>query len=113
METHMSDERDVDLADLFDRSRPTLDGGAFVKSLIASMEAQRHKVRRARVAALIVALALLTAIGPRLVSLGVEAARITQDLVTSYGWVMVSPAGWVVSSLIGLAVILRARPRLR
>jgi hypothetical protein len=107
MVTRMSEETDAQLLALFARSHETLPSEEFMETLWAGIERAR-RVRTLRRVVMIVAAAILAAwIMPSVLQSTASAMRIAGEYSESVGALIISPAGWVVSTLIALGVLVR------
>jgi hypothetical protein len=110
----MSNEIDDRLLDLFAEAHETLPSAEFLQTFLLRME-QARRVQSMRRMALAVVLSVLAAwITPSVLAAtasAVQAAGHVLDAVGGqsqpYGALIISPAGWAVSMLIGFLVLLR------
>ena len=108
----MNEEIDLQLLTLFARSSETLPNQEFMEIFYARRERAR-RARAMRRIALTAALALLGAwAAPTILGRTASAVRAVADYASPLGSVplgelVVSPAGWAVSMLIGLIVLIR------
>jgi uncharacterized protein with PQ loop repeat len=109
----MSDELDPTLLRLFKERRESLPDEEFLVTLLGRIQ-QRQRVAAVRLAAIIAAALLcMVWLVPGLLR---ATAAIVQSIgarTDTYASLPLSPMGWAVSMLVGLAVILRTMPRRR
>lgn len=104
----MSDEIDHPLAALFAEAHEGLPSAEFMQALVAKMERAR-RLRSMRRIALGLMLAILAAwIMPSVFATTAAVVRTVGEQSRSYGILVISPAGWAVSMLIGFLVLLRS-----
>jgi len=113
--TRMANELDDRLLDLFSEARETLPSAEFMQTFLARMERAR-RVQSMRRMALIAVLGVLAAwIMPSVLASTASAVQAVQHVVVDavgeqsqpYAALIISPAGWAVSMLIGFLVLLR------
>jgi hypothetical protein len=113
--TRMANEIDDRLLDLFSEARETLPSAEFMQTFLARMERAR-RVQSMRRMALIAVLGVLAAwIMPSVLASTASAVQAAQHVLVDavgeqsqpYAALIVSPAGWAVSMLIGFLVLLR------
>jgi hypothetical protein len=105
--TRMSNEIDDRLLALFAEARETLPDAEFLQSFLARMERARRRQRLRRIAA-VVLLGLLAAwVTPSILATTAAVAQAVGEQSRSYGALVISPAGWGISMLIGFIVLLR------
>ena len=103
----MSNEIDETLLALFAKAHETLPSAEFMQSFLTRMERVRRRQSMRRIA-LAVVLAILAAwIMPSVLSTTASVAHAVGERYQPYGVLIISPAGWTVSMLIGLLVLLR------
>jgi hypothetical protein len=111
----MANEIDDRLLDLFSEARETLPSAEFMQTFLARMERAR-RVQSMRRMALIAVLGVLAAwIMPSVLASTASAVQAAQHVVVDavgeqsqpYAALIISPAGWAVSMLIGFLVLLR------
>jgi H+/Cl- antiporter ClcA len=103
----MSEETDAQLLALFARSHETLPSAEFLESFWARIERAR-RVRTLQRAVMIVAAAILAAwFMPSVLRSTADAMHQVGEYSESYSALIISPAGWVVSTLIALGVLVR------
>lgn len=103
----MSNEIDETLVALFARAHETLPSAEFMQSFLTRMQRARRR-RSMRRTALAVVLAILAAwVMPSVLSTTAAVVRAVGERSQSYGLLIISPAGWAVSMLIGLLLLLR------
>jgi hypothetical protein len=113
MVTLMLDERDPDLLKAFAQARETPADDAFMAAVLMKVERARRTRLRRQALAIAAAVAFIL-LNRRLVWEGTAAAvSVVGDLSPTYATWLVSPVGWVVSTLIGVCVVLRSRPSRR
>jgi hypothetical protein len=104
--TRMSNEIDDRLLALFAEARETLPSTEFLQSVLARMERARRRQTLLRIA-MVVVLGLLAAwIMPSVLATTAAVANVVGEQSRSYGALIISPAGWGVSMLIGFLVLL-------
>lgn len=109
MVIHMQDELDAKLLALFAESRETLPGEKFMRAFRMRRERAR-RFRTLRRDGLIAILALIGAsVAPAVLEQTAAAFRALGRHSIAYGDLLISPWGWVVSMLFGLAVLVRTR----
>jgi hypothetical protein len=103
----MSNEIDGGLSDLFAEAHETLPGADFMQAFLARMERARRlqSIRRSALIVLLVACAAW--IMPSLLAATAAVVHAVGEQSRSYGALVISPAGWGVSMLIGLLVLRR------
>jgi hypothetical protein len=113
--TRMANEIDDRLLDLFSEARETLPSAEFMQTFLARMERAR-RVQSMRRMALIAVLGVLAAwIMPSVLASTASAVQAAQHVLVDavgeqsqpYAALIISPAGWAVSMLIGFLVLLR------
>ena len=113
--TRMANEIDDRLLDLFAEAHETLPSAEFMQTFLARMERAR-RVQSMRRMALIAVLGVLAAwIMPSVLASTASAVQAAQHVVVDavgeqsqpYAALIISPAGWAVSMLIGFLVLLR------
>jgi sterol desaturase/sphingolipid hydroxylase (fatty acid hydroxylase superfamily) len=105
--TRMSNEIDDRLLVLFAEAHETLPSAAFMQSFLAKMQQARRRQSLRRIA-LVVALGVPTAwIMPSVLATTAAIVNAVGEQSRPYGELIISPAGWAVSMLIGLLVLLR------
>jgi hypothetical protein len=113
MVTIMFDELDPDLAKAFAQERGSLGGDEFMAKVLLNIErARRARMRRWALA--VAVLGVLAALNMRLVlDTAAAVVRFVGDFSPADMDMMISPAGWAVSMLIGTWVLFRTRPSRR
>ena len=107
------DDNDPELLRAFGEVREPLADDAFMASVLMKIERAR-RVRLRRLALVIAAAAALGVLNGRLLwEVTAAAVRFVGDFSPTYTPWMVTPAGWAVSMLIGVFVVLRSRPSRR
>jgi sterol desaturase/sphingolipid hydroxylase (fatty acid hydroxylase superfamily) len=105
--TRMSSEIDDRLLALFAEAHETLPSAEFMQTFLAKMEHARRRQNLRRIA-LLVALAVLSAwIMPSVLATTAAVVNAVSEQSQSFGVLIISPAGWAVSMLIGFLVLLR------
>ena len=113
--TRMTNEIDDRLLDLFAEARETLPSAEFMQTFLLRVERAR-RVQSMRRVALIAVLGVLAAwIMPSVLASTASAVQAAVHVVvdavgerpSSYAALIISPAGWAVSMLIGFLVLLR------
>ena len=105
--TRMSEETDAQLSALFARSHERLPNAEFVETFWARMERAR-RVRTLWRVAMIAAAAILAAwFMPSVLQSTAAAVHAMGEYSESHVALIISPAGWAVSTLIALGVLLR------
>ena len=107
----MSDELDPLLLELFESQRTSLSDREFVAALLSRIERQQRAAGRWQVLLAIVFLLLLAWQLPGLLRATAAAVQTLSAHSQAYAPLMISPMGWAVSMLVGLAVMLRIMPR--
>jgi sterol desaturase/sphingolipid hydroxylase (fatty acid hydroxylase superfamily) len=103
----MSNEIDDRLLALFTEAHETLPSAEFMQSLLARMERARRLQNMRRIA-LSLGLGILAAwIMPSVLATTAAVVHVVGDPSRPYGALIISPAGWAVSMLIGFLVLLR------
>jgi len=106
-------ELDPDLARLFAQARAPLADDVFMAGLLLKMErARRTRMRLQVLAIAAVAVVVLLNLGPVLEDTA-AVVRLVGDIPPAYADVLITPWGWAVSMLVGIAAVLRARPSRR
>jgi hypothetical protein len=107
MVTRMSDEIDDRLLALFAQARETLPSAEFMQSFLAGMQRARRLHSMRRIAAVVVLCILAAWLMPSVLATTAAVVHIAAERSQSYGALIISPAGWGVSMLIGFLVLLR------
>ena len=107
----MSDELDPLLVELFEAKHASLNGPEFIAAVLTRIERQRRAAGRWQALLAIVFLLLLTWQLPGLLRATAAAVQAMSAHSQAYAPLMISPLGWAVSMLVGLAVMLRIMPR--
>jgi multisubunit Na+/H+ antiporter MnhB subunit len=107
MVARMSNEIDDRLLTLFAEARETLPYAEFMQSFLARMERARRWQRLRRIAVVVLLGALVAWITPSILATTAAVAHAVGEQSRSYGALVISPAGWAVSMLIGFLVLLR------
>jgi hypothetical protein len=108
MVTLMHDDIDPQLLTLFAQSSETLPGKEFIDVFWARLERAR-RVRTLWRIALAAALAILGAwVAPTILGHTASAVQASVEYARPLESLIVSPAGWAVSTLIGFVVLIRA-----
>jgi len=103
----MSDEIDEQLLALFAEAHETLPSAEFMQSFLARLERARRLQNMRRIV-LAVVLAILAAwILPSVLATTAAVMLAIGEQSQSYSALIISPAGWGVSMLIGFLVLLR------
>jgi hypothetical protein len=102
----MSDEVDRLLA-LFAEAHETLPSAEFMQSYLARMERARRLQSRRRIALGLVLGVLAAWIMPSVLATTAAVVHVVGEQSRSYAALIISPAGWAVSMLIGFLVLLR------
>jgi hypothetical protein len=109
----MMNELDPDLTRLFAQARAPLADDVFMAGLLLKMErARRARMRRQVLAIAAVAVVVLLNLGPVLEGTA-AVVRLVGDIPPAFADLLITPWGWAVSMLVGIAVVLRARPSRR
>jgi hypothetical protein len=109
----MMNELDPDLTRLFAQARAPLADDVFMAGLLLKMErARRARMRRQVLAIAAVAVVVLPNLGPVLEGTA-AVVRLVGDIPPAFADLLITPWGWAVSMLVGIAVVLRARPSRR
>src|ERR1700722_402843 len=107
MVTPMSDEIDPKLLALFAQAHEPLASAEFVEALLAGMERARRERTLIQIAITVAAVFAGAWILPSVLDHTAVAVRAIGEHSTSYAPLVISPWGWAVSMLIGLAVVIR------
>jgi len=112
-ETRMSDELDPHILRAFARAREPLAGDEFMLRVLQKIErARRARMRRWGGAA--AALVVVAALNMRLtLEMAGAAVRFAGDFSPADMQMLISPAGWAVSMLVGGGVLFLMRPSRR
>ena len=103
----MPDEIEDRLVALFAEAHESLPSAEFMRAFLARMERARRLQSMLRVA-LVLVLAILAAwIMPSVLATTAAVVNTVGEQSRSYGVLVISPAGWAVSMLIGFLVLLR------
>jgi hypothetical protein len=105
--TRMSNEIDGDLSDLFAEAHETLPSADFMQAFLARMERARRLQSIRRSALIVVLVACAAWIMPALLAATAAVVHAVGEQSRSYGALVISPAGWGVSMLIGFLVLRR------
>jgi hypothetical protein len=105
--THMSNETDDRLLALFAEAHETLPSAEFMQSFLARMERARRLQSMLRIALVVVLGVLAAWIMPRVLATTAAVVHVVGEQSRPYGALIISPAGWAVSMLIGFLVLLR------
>jgi hypothetical protein len=103
----MSDEIDNRLLALFAEAHETLPSAEFMQSYLARLERARRLKSMRRIALGLVLGVLAAWIMPSVLTTTAAVAHVVGEQTRSYGALIISPAGWGVSMLIGFLVLLR------
>ncbi len=104
----MSNEHDERLRSLFAEAQESLSGAEFMRSFLARMERAR-RLRNMRRIVLAAGCAILAAwIMPSVLATTAAVMHAVAEHSRSYGALIISPAGWALSMLIGFLVLLRS-----
>jgi hypothetical protein len=103
----MSNEIDERLLTLFAGARETLPDAEFMQAFLARMERARRRQRLRRIAVVVLLGVLAAWITPSILATTAAVAHVVGEQSRSYGALVISPAGWAVSMLIGFLVLLR------
>lgn len=107
MVTPMSDELDPQLLALFAEKHAPLPGTEFVEAFLEKMDRARRIRTFSRIAMTVVAVLAGAWVMPSVLNHSAVVVRAIGEHSTSYAPLVISPWGWAVSMLIGLAVIIR------
>ena len=107
MVTPMSDELDPKLLARFAEAREALPSAEFVEAFLARMDRARRVRTLIRIAITVVAVIAGAWILPSVLDHTALTVRAIGEHSTSYAPLVISPSGWAVSMLIGLAVVIR------
>jgi hypothetical protein len=103
----MSDDLDPQLLTLFAEQHEPLPGTEFVEAFFARMERARRMRTMGRIALTVVAVFAGAWVMPSVLDHTALVVRSIGEHSADYAPLLVSPWGWAVSTLIGLAVVLR------
>jgi hypothetical protein len=107
----VSDELDPLLVELFESKHASLNDPEFIAALLTRIERQQRAAGRWQALLAIVLLLLLAWQLPGLLRATAAAVQSMSTHSQAYAPLMISPIGWAVSMLVGLAVMLRIMPR--
>jgi hypothetical protein len=108
--TLMVDELDPDLAKIFAQTREPLSGEEFMATVLVNIErARRARMRRWVFAAVVLGIVVVLNMRPVL-DTAVAAVRFVGDFSPDAMDLMISPAGWAASMLVGAWVLFRLWP---
>jgi hypothetical protein len=107
----VSDELDPLLLELFEAKRSGLNDPEFVAALLTRIERQQRAAGRWQALLAIVFLLLLAWQLPGLLRATAAAVQAMSAHSQAYAPLMISPIGWGLSMLVGLAVMVRIMPR--
>lgn len=107
MVTPMPDELDPQLLALFARAHEPLRSTEFVEAFLAKMERARRLRTMGRIAMTVVAVLAGAWIMPSILNQTAVVVRAIGEHSAHYVPLVISPWGWAVSMLIGLAVLFR------
>jgi hypothetical protein len=107
----MSDELDPLLLELFEAKRTALHDPEFIAALLARIEKRQRAANRWQVLLALVFLSVLAWQLPGLLRATAAAVQTLSAHSQAYAPLLISPMGWALSMLVGLAVILRIMPR--
>jgi hypothetical protein len=107
MVTPMSDELDPRLLALFAEKHEPLPSTEFVEAFLEKMDRARRIRTFSRIAMTVVAVLAGAWVMPSVLNQSAVVVRAIGEHSTSYAPLVISPWGWAVSMLIGLAVIIR------
>ncbi|HEX3914919.1 MAG TPA: hypothetical protein VHW71_15565 [Steroidobacteraceae bacterium] len=105
----MQDELDAQLVALFAESRETLPSEEFMRAFGMRRKRTRRSRTLRRVGLIAVLAIIATWAAPAVLEQTAAAFRALGMHSTDYGELLVSPWGWAVSTLFGLAVLVRTR----
>ena len=103
----MSNENDDTLTGLFAKAHETLPSAEFMQSFLARMERARRLQSMRRIALAVVLAILAACIMPSLLATTAALMLAIGERSQPYGEIIISPAGWAVSMLIGFLALLR------
>ena len=103
----MSNERDERLRTLFAEAHETLPSAEFVQLFLARMQRARRLQSRRRIAFGLGVGAFAAWVTPSVLATTAALMQAVGEQSRSYGALIISPAGWAVSMLIGFFVLLR------
>jgi len=103
----MSDELDPQLLALFAQAREPLPGTEFVEAFLAKMERARRIRTRGRIAVTVAAVFAGAWVMPSVLNQTAMVVSTIGEHSEHYAPLVISPWGWAVSMLIGLAVLFR------
>lgn len=107
MVTRMSDEIDDRLLALFAEARETLPSAEFMLSFAAKVQRARRLQSMRRIAVVVILGVLAAWLMPSVLAITAGVVHAAAERSQSYGPLIISPAGWGVSMLIGFLVLLR------
>ncbi|HEY2466000.1 MAG TPA: hypothetical protein VGI32_18215 [Steroidobacteraceae bacterium] len=103
----MSNEIDERLLALFAGAQETLPGAEFMQSFLARMQRARRRQSMRRIALAVALGALAAWIMPSVLATTATVVHVVGEQSRPYGALIISPAGWAISMLIGFLVLLR------
>jgi hypothetical protein len=103
----MSNEIDDRLLALFVAAHETLPSAEFMQNFLVRMERARRLQGMRRIAMVVVLSVLAAWIMPSVLATTAAVVHVVGEQSRSYGALIISPAGWAVSMLIGFLVLLR------
>jgi hypothetical protein len=107
MVTPMSDELDPKLLALFAESHEPLHEAEFMRAFLAKLERARRTRLMWRIGMVVAVVLAAVWIMPAVLDETASVVRTIGEESTIYAPLLVSPWGWVVSTLIGLVIIFR------
>jgi hypothetical protein len=113
MVANMIDELDPDLARLFAQPREPFAEDVFMAKLLATIERARRTRLRLQICAIAAVVVIVLINWRPAVDAAAAVVRFVGDWSPTYTEALVTPLGWAVSMLVGLWVVLRARPSRR
>jgi hypothetical protein len=103
----MSDEIDNRLLALFAEAHETLPSAEFMQSFLSRLERARRLQSMWRIALSLVLGVLAAWFMPSVLATTASVAHVVGEQTRSYGALIISPAGWGISMLIGFLVLIR------
>ncbi len=104
----MSNEIDDRLVGLFAEAHESLPSAEFMQCFLAGMQRARRAQSMRRIAAVVFLCVLAAWFMPSVLATTASVAHIAAERSQSYGALIITPAGWAVSMLIGFLVLLRS-----
>jgi hypothetical protein len=107
----VSDELDPLLLELFEAKRTALNDPEFIAALLERIKRQQRAAYRRQLLLAVVFLSVAAWQLPGLLRATASAVQTLSVHSQTYAPLLISPMGWVLSMLVGLAVMVRIMPR--